>query len=398
MALVALITATRAASEPGTALSATLVLAGCTIVERQARLAVAAGARSIIILVESLPGELVQAVERLRRDGLDVATARDAAEAAAAVPAGARLLMIADGLVGASGHLDRLLATGRPAILAIPDRGRDDRFERIDGGARWAGLALVDGALLTDAALMPAEWDVQSTLLRRALQTGVKPVLLGDADGAAELAIVERREDFAELQRRMVNAGVAGPASNWFSRFVLAPLERLVTTAVMATPLTPTIIGGGAAVLTGLGALAFARDWRWAGLVPLLLALPLEGVAVRLARLRLQPVAATAWWRLVLPVLSGAALVALGRSLMTPYGWGMLLLAAMTVAFLIALGHERQGRVVPGTLFLADSASLTALLLPFAAAGQWAAGLAFLFAYAAGSFFWAQYHVHRRAD
>jgi hypothetical protein len=35
------------------------------------------------------------------------------------------------------------------------------------------------------------------------------------------------------------------------------------------------------------------------------------------------------------------------------------------------------------------------LLLPFAVAGLWGTGLTMLLMYAAGSFFWAQRHVHR---
>lgn len=396
MALAALISATREAREPGVALRATFWLAGRTLVERQARLAAGAGAALIVILVESFPAELVQAVERLRKEGLEVVTARNAAEAAAAVPAGMRLILVADGFVGGRSHIDRLMGADRPALLAVTDRGFDDKFERIDGATRWAGLALFDADLLRDAAMMPSEWDLQSTLLRRALQTGVKPLALVDEREAAELAIVERRQDFAELQRRILEGAASGPR-NWLSRYLLAPIERIATRSIMASPLTPDMIGAAAAALTGFAALAFAFDWRWLGLVPLLLALPLEGIAIRLAKLRLYRLSRSAWWRISLPISAGLALAALGYSLMAAHGWGMALLAAMTIVFLIALRHEIAGRTVPGAVFLADVRSLIFLMLPFAATGSWASGVAFLFAYAAGSFFWAQYCVHAPA-
>lgn len=396
MALAALITATREAREPGVALRATFWLAGRTLIERQAQLAAAAGAKPIVILVESLPTELVQSIERLRKEGLEVVTARTAAEAAAAVPAG-RLILIADGFIGDRSHVARLFESDRPVLLAVTDRGFDEKFERIDADSRWAGLGLIDSELLRDATLMPTEWDLQSTLLRRALQTGVKPMALEDGREAAELAIVERRQDFAELQRRILE-GASAASGNWFSRFVLAPVERRATSAIVTAPVTAAMIGSAAAVLTALGALAFAYDLRWWGLVPLLLATPLEGVAGRLARLRLQRAGSAPWWRLLLPVFSGAALVALGRSLMPDHGWGMLLLAAMTIAFLIALDHEMKGKKVSSAILLADRKSLVFLMLPFAILGLWGPGVALLFAYAAGSFFWAQYHVHRRHD
>lgn len=394
MALAALISATREAREPGVALRATFWLAGRTLIERQARLAAGAGATLIVILVQTLPGELVQAIERLRREGLEVVTARNAAEAAATVAPGMRLMLVADGFVGDRSHIERLMGADRPVLLAVTDRGFDEKFERIDGETRWAGLALVDADLLRDAALMPSEWDLQSTLLRRALQTGVRPLPLVDEREAAELAIVERRQDFAELQRRILESASAGPR-NWASRYLLAPIERLATGAIMASPLNPTMIGSAAAVLMGLGALAFVYDWRWLGLLPLLIALPLEGIAVRLAKLRLYRLPRHVWWRILVPVFAGGALVALGRSLMVPHGWGMLLLASMAVVFLIALQHEMSGRSIPGAVLLANLPSLILLMLPFALSGFWATGVAFLFAYAAGSFFWAQFHVHR---
>jgi hypothetical protein len=184
---------------------------------------------------------------------LQVVTARNAAEAAEAVGPGMRLMLVADGFVGDRAHIDRLMGANRPVLLAVTDRGFDDRFERIDGDMRWAGLALVDADLLRDAASMPDDWDVQSTLLRRALQTGVKPLPLVDEREAAELGIVERRQDFAELQRRILAGAATGPR-NWFSRTILAPIERLATGSIMTSPLTPTMIGTAGTVLMGPGA------------------------------------------------------------------------------------------------------------------------------------------------
>lgn len=394
MALAALISATREAREPGVALRATFWLAGRTLVERQARLAAGAGAAVVIILVESLPAELVQAVERLRAEGLLVVTARNAVEAAAAISPGMKLMLIADGFVGDRSHVDRLLGVDRPALLAVSDRGFDDRFERIDNDLRWAGLALIDADLLRDAAMMPADWDVQSTLLRRALQTGVKPVPLTDEREAAELALVERRQDFAELQRRILAGATAGPR-NWASRYLLAPIERLATGAMMTGPVGVTAIGVGSVVLTAVAAIAFFYDWRWAGLALLLLSLPLEGIAARLAKLRLFRLSETVWWRIATSAFAAIALVSLGYSLSASHGWGMILLAASAIAFLLALRTETATRRPPGEALLANLPSLVVLMLPFALSGWWSAGVAFLAAYSAGSFFWAQHHLHK---
>ena len=397
MPIAALLSATREAREPGVPLRATFWLAGRTLIERQARLAAAAGVKRVIIMVETVPGELAAAIERLRREGLDVATARNAQEAAAALPGGGRLIMMADGFVGARSHLDRLTAADRPALLTVADRGFDERYERIDGDTRWAGIALVDAELLRDAALMPSDWDVSSTLLRRAVQTGVKLLPIATEREAAELAIVERREDFAELQRRMLSS-IAWASPNWVSRYILAPIELLATRAIMTKDVTPTMIGSVAVALAALAVVAFGFDWRWLGLVPMVLAMPLEGIALRLARLRLKRIGEHAWWRILLPVLEGAALLALAYRLIASDGWGILLTAVVAILFLVALRREIGTREVKGAVFLADRHSLLIVMLAFALAAQWSAGIVVLLAYAAASFFWAQDQAHRRQD
>ena len=165
----------------------------------------------------------------------------------------------------------------------------------------------------------------------------------------------------------------------------------------MAGPVGPGLTGMAAAVLTGLGAAALGYGWLWTGLALLLLATPLDGIAERLAQLRMQDDAGASWWAYLLPVLAGGALVALSYALAPQFGWGMILLSSTTLAFLVALGIETEGRRLRGAVFLADRKGMTWLMLPVAAFGLWQAGLATLFAYAAASFFWAQRQAHMPA-
>ena len=112
MTLAALISAYHDADAPDGGLRATLPLAGRTLVERQARLAAAAGASPIILFVERVPPELLGAVERLRNDGLPVALARTALEAAESLHPEDRLLFIADGFIADESHVNRLVGVG----------------------------------------------------------------------------------------------------------------------------------------------------------------------------------------------------------------------------------------------------------------------------------------------
>ena len=389
MALAALIAAYHESAEPG-ALRATLPLAGRSVVERQVRLAAAAGAAPVVILVERMPAALTAAIDRLRRDRLPVQLARSAEEAAEAVDPSDRLLLIADGAVAEPAQLARLAAGEEPAVLTVADGTFGELHERIDAGSRWAGLAAVDGALLRDTAAMLRDWDLQSTLLRRALQAGARHVA---ADGP--VAILDSQADLAGLERQILAAADMA-RGGWASR-LLAPLERTATRLLMAGPVGPPALGLAAAALTALGGAAFAYGWLGSGLALLLLATPLDGIAGRLSRLRMHDDVGRSWWTHLLPMLGGAALVALGYALAPAHGWGMVLLTFTTLAFLVALGIETEGREVRGAALLADRHGMIWLMLPFALLGHWEAGLAVLFTYAAASFFWAQREAHRPA-
>jgi hypothetical protein len=385
VALAALISAYHESGEPGH-LRATLPLAGRTVLERQARLAAGAGADPVIVFVERLPAPLAAAIERLRRDRVPIKVVRSVEEAAEAIDPFDRLLLVADGAVLPQSQHVRLAAQEGAAVLTVPDGGFGELYERIDSNSRWAGLAAIDGAQLRETATMLRDWDLQSTLLRRTLQAGARHVA---AEGP--VAILDREADLAELERRII-ASADGARGGWADR-VLAPVERAATIMLMGSAIAPQMVGLAAALLTGLAAVSFYLGWYWIGLVKLLAATPLDGVASRLARLRMQGVRQS-WWSYLIPLFAGAAMVVLAYGLMPAHGWGLVLLAFVTLAFLAALGIETEGEAVRGAILLAERKAMIWLMLPFAAFGLWHAGLAFLFAYAAASFFWAQHEVH----
>jgi hypothetical protein len=393
--LAALIAAYHEADEPGGELRATLPLAGRTVLERQARLAVSAGAEVVVVAVERVTARLVEAIDRLRAQGLHVVVARDAGEAAEAVHATDRLLVVADGLVATDTHIARLLSLGPPALLIVPDVRVDDRYERIDAHSRWAGLALFQGDMLKQTATMLGDWDLQSTLLRRALQGGARQLALRGEPADALLTVAERAEDLADLQQRILD-GATGHRDDWVSRHLLAPVERALTRRLMPTSAGPAALGLAALLLTALGALAFASHWLALGLIFLLLATPLEGTGERLAALRMQDLGSDSWWAHLLPALAAAALLGLGFALSEQRGWGCIVLAVGTIAFMMALRIEAKGHRIPGAAWLAERRGMSWLLVPFGVTGLWGTGLAALLAYAAGSFFWTQRHVHRR--
>jgi hypothetical protein len=392
MTLTALISAYHESSDSGDGLRASLPLAGRTLIERQARLAGEAGAKPIVIVVDRQPPELIAAFNRLRAEGLDILVAKNAAEAAKAVQATDRILLMADGLLSDENQVRRLVETDGAALLTVPDLRFDDRFERIDAESRWGGLAMIDGQILKHTAAMLQDWDLQSTLLRRAVQSGARHIGLGGDPSKARLIVAERASDLAELETTILESASAYQ-SDWVSRYLLAPLEQAVTRRLMPTNTSPSQLWLIGLVLTSIAAICFARGWLWAGLPLYLLATPFDGLGERLARLRMRGAHPDSWVRRMTPFAAAAAVLTLGYTLAGPHGWGCLVLGAATIAFLAAL--EGEGRLIgiPGSLFLAEHKGMGWLMLPFGATGQWVAGLGALALYAAGSFFWAQRHV-----
>jgi len=370
-----------------------LPLAGRTVLERQARLAGAAGADPIVVVVERVSPELAAAIDRLRAQGLKVLVARTAQEAADAVHPGDRLLVMADGLVAAETHVSRLVSLGGHSLLTVPDVRVDDRFERIDAHSRWAGLALVDGALLQETAGLLHDWDLQSTLLRRAVQSGARQLAVRGEPADDQLTVAERAEDLGEIEARMFEGALAG-RRDWVSAYWLGPVETLAVRTLVARAVSPPALNLAAFLLTVLGGLSFLSHWLWLGMLLVLLATLVEGIAARLASVRLQDEEETSWWSLVLPAAAGGALLALAAGLAPVRGWGCLALAGSTIAFALAQRVEAGARRLSGQRWLAEHKGLAWLLLPFAIANLWGTGLTLLAVYAGASFFWVQRQVH----
>src|SRR5690348_334783 len=182
-------------------LRALLPLAGRTLIEYQVRCASAAGAAPIIVVVERVPQALQDAFERLRLDGVGVFPVSDVKEALSRFEAGTMILLLGDGVTPPAEVVTRMANEPESAIATVPDDEAHAMFERIDAQSRWAGVALVDAHLLGSTAAMLGDWDLQSTLLRRAVQEGALRVPAGDAGG--EPLLVERAEDLEDFQRRL---------------------------------------------------------------------------------------------------------------------------------------------------------------------------------------------------
>jgi hypothetical protein len=369
-------------------LRALLPLAGRTLVEYQVRCASAAGAAPIVVVVERVPQALQDAFERLRLDGIGVFPVSDVNEAVSRFEAGSPILLIGDGIAPPAELVAEIAQEAEPAVATVPDDEQHELFERIDGSTRWAGVAVVDARLLGSTAAMLGDWDLQSTLLRRAIQDGARR--FAASDGAGEPLLAESADQLADFQRHLIHSS-RGPRDDWVSRYLLPAVEDLATEQLMETPVRPGWLMWGALALTIGGAICFTRGWLGAGLVLLILSAPFDLIAARLATLRLKPLSQRMWSRLALWPAGGLALLAIGLwEMRHGTGWGAFVTAAAACAFAEAMRLEKAAMPPGGDLWLFSRRNAIVLAIPFALGGVWTAYLLAALLYAALSFFIVQ--------
>jgi hypothetical protein len=390
MALGALIGAYQEDDSGG--LRALLPLSGRTLLEYQVRCAAAAGAAPIVVMVERVPQALQDAFERLRMDGVGVFPVSDVREAVSRFEAGSMILILGDGVVPAADLVGALAEEAQPAVATVPDDEAHEQFERIDAQSRWAGVAVVDARLLGSTAAMLGDWDLQSTLLRRAIQDGA--LLLPVAPNGGEPLLVDSVEQLQGFQQHLIAAS-RGARTDLVSRFLLPPVEDLATRHLLETQVRPAWLLWAAIALTLGGAFCFTRGWLGAGLVLLILSTPLDLIARRLATLRMRPLPARALFGRALWPAAGVALLALGLwETRHGTGWGSSICAAATLAFAEAGRLEKAGLSLPGEPWLLSRRNAIFAAIPFALFGIWTAYLVLLFVYATVSFFYTQHLRH----
>ena len=369
-------------------LCALLPLAGRTLVEYQVRCAAAAGAAPIVVIVERVPQALQDAFERLRLDSIGVFPVSDVNEAISRFEAGSSILVIADGIAPPVGLVMHMAEQPGPAVATVSDDEQHQAYERIDAGSRWAGVAMADASLLGSTAAMLGDWDLQSTLLRRAIQEGAPRIQAAGAGGEPLLA--ESAGQLADFQRVLIRAS-RGVPTDFASRYLLAPVEDFATEQLMETRVRPPWLIWLALILTLGGAVCFTRGWLGAGLILLILSTPLDLIAARLANLRLKPLPAKMLARRALWPAAGVAALAVGLwEMRHGTGWGALVTAAAACGFAEAMRIERASMPAEGDLWLLSRRNSIVLAIPFALGGVWTAYLLGLLAYAAISFFIVQ--------
>ncbi|MFA7440721.1 MAG: CDP-alcohol phosphatidyltransferase family protein [Sphingomonadaceae bacterium] len=392
-------------AEPGMLPPGLQAVGGITLVERQVRQALRAGAAQVLLLAAALP-EPVE--NRLVADGrvVRVATVRDLGRQL--TDKTAPLLLMAPGTL-LDDRLIRQMASGTSAPALMVFSGESPvGAERLDARDHWAGLALLPAAMVRQVAAGLGEWELGATLVRAAVEAGATRLDTSTFDTYA----ADRRRNLPFVWARPTEPASCDSATgllqdaaqkgclDWPARFIHAPLEDWLVRLLLPTSVTPNRITLLTAIL-GFGAIAaFAAGWLWVGLVLMLIIGPLDGVDGKLARTRCE---FSRWGDLehVLDkVVEYGAYIAMGYWFAKFHGVAAWLAAAGIIIFALSEAlkgeffrrftkrqlddwgpFERRFRLVGGrrnTFFWT--------LIPFAAYGLWFEGFLFILGYAALTF------------
>ncbi|MEG3165617.1 hypothetical protein U1701_13540 [Sphingomonas sp. PB2P19] len=279
-------------------LAATLPFSGVTLIEYQARLLVAAGVSQLIVVVARLTPELLGAIARIGRRGVSVDTVRSAAEATERLHPLARIVMLGDGLVTTEAVVTAIAAEDGEALLVVPEDDAGPGFERVGGQMAWAGVARIDPRRIAEVAALPHDYDLQSTLLRLAVQERVVQILLPTETMRGGGHGIEHQARTLEERGRAVLVTIVSARRGWFDRFVLAPIARAVLPGLVDRNVAGTTLGvGGAAlggaglVVQGFGLLATGLIVTLAGCIALALGSVLSGLRDEMPAARVQTLA-----------------------------------------------------------------------------------------------------------
>ena len=257
-------------------LTATLPFGGLTLIEYQARALVAVGASQLIVAVARVTPELLGALTRIRRRGIVVDPVRSAGEAAERLHPLARIVMLADGLVTTEAVIGEVAEDGGDALIVVPVEDAPPGWERVGARMAWSGVARLDPQRVAELARMPADYDLQSTLLRLADQAGARHLPL-PAAALRQGHGIERQAASLSVRGRMVLATLVGGRQGWFDRWVVGPVAQVALPWLVERSTSGTAVGGGGGLVAIVGVVAAAMGWAGAGaLLTLLGCLALE--------------------------------------------------------------------------------------------------------------------------
>ncbi len=199
-------------------------VAGLAWPEFQLRQVQRVGVMHIVVVAGRVSRDLVEALDRLRAEGMSATLVRTPAEAADLFHPDEAVLLLSGAAVVQPARLDALFEAPETTILCLRGPDADPRYELIDARDRWVGIARLQGAQVRKTAEAVGEWDFGSMLLRAAVRAKAQRIILTDTD-----QLIDAAEVGAALRAgRALLSAVAPTAAGWGGRCVIEPAARIV--------------------------------------------------------------------------------------------------------------------------------------------------------------------------
>ena len=267
---VALLSTLEPSADDATTPRGLLRLAGRSIAHHQLAAALALGCERVICLADGLPGEVIALQHAAERAGASFQVTGDGRAVAQLIKPDDELLVFSDGLVAAPEAISTLLG-GRSGMVVQPvESGMAAGYERIDLNHAGGGVMRLPGRLAAELADLPGEWNPVSALLRIAVQSSLRQVVLPQSLSAnGRWALVRSDGEAHRLEPAWLRQHTAHRDGNGPGRWLAARVVERLGPALLHAGTKPQIVSLGAAVLAllALGSAWFgANSAAFAGL------------------------------------------------------------------------------------------------------------------------------------
>lgn len=256
---VALLSTLEPSADDATTPRGLLRLGGRSIAHHQLATALALGCDRVICLADGLPGEVIAIQHAAERAGASFQVTGDGRAVAQLIKPDDELLIFADGLVASPEAVGTLLG-GRSGVVVQPvESGLAAGFERIDLNHAGGGVIRLPGRLAAGLADLPGEWNPVSALLRIAVQSSLRQVVLPQAlIDNGRWALVRTDGEAHRLEPAWLRQHTAKRDGNGPGRWLAARLVERLGPALLHAGTRPDIVSLGAAALA---LLALGSAW-----------------------------------------------------------------------------------------------------------------------------------------
>jgi hypothetical protein len=224
------------------------------------------GVDVFLIEVDTVPGVLLDLADGFRRSGKRVEFVRTTKDLQAFLTPDSRLIVQAEAHYISAAAIDELTKQATPFVATIDGRDENAAFERIDLNTRWAGFALLNAATALTMTELPEGWSITSSLLRHAIQGGVKlrPIPQNMVQ-RGEVLRVATPMDAAALGNSILSER-AETSPGWLEKHIFGAMAKMAAPSIWRSAPTARLLPLVGPVLAGLSLGLGVFGWGFAAL------------------------------------------------------------------------------------------------------------------------------------